>query len=378
MAHVPSFDQSGFGGAPGGQPQFQQQQQPGGQGGYPPQQGYPQQGYPQQGQATQQAGYAQVPQQQQQQFPQGGQQGGQQWGQAGENLMQQGIGQMGLDPMQQAAAQAGVGYLRSAMQGQVSKFLPTGVMGGIHGLKYYFRLNNAYLQTKIKILLAPYLHKEWERTTAQDTGKPNPPDLDVNAPDLYLPVNMMLTFALLVGYVKGQSNQFNPEIITDVMWSSAIYLLLEVGAIKVTMYLLQSTADVLDITAFCGYKYLALVINMIAGLFLGQIGYYVAMVYTGCMMAYFMIKSLSKCKAVGAVPPQRGMAILIIGAMQIVMVWFLGYSSSLRTLGALSAKAATATAAPVAAAAAAAATAGAAAIPAAGAAAAAAGAAGGA
>jgi hypothetical protein len=35
----------------------------------------------------------------------------------------------------------------------------------------------------------------------------------------------------------------------------------------------------------------ALVINMIAGLFLGQIGYYVAMVYTGCMMAYFMVRS---------------------------------------------------------------------------------------
>merc|ERR1719305_637766 len=101
--------------------------------------------------------------------------------------------------------------------------------------------------------------------------------------------------------------------------------------------MLQSTADVLDLFAFCGYKYLFLVFNMIAGLMLGQIGYYIVMLYTGCMQAYFMIKSLSKCKAIGQVPPQRGMAILIIGAMQIVLVWFLGYSSSLRTMSALAA-----------------------------------------
>ena len=53
------------------------------------------------------------------------------------------------------------------------------------------QVNNAYVLQKLRILLVPYTHKEWERksTTAPGgTYMPRPPSEDFNAPDLYLPL----------------------------------------------------------------------------------------------------------------------------------------------------------------------------------------------
>lgn len=41
-----------------------------------------------------------------------------------------------------------------------------------YSLRYYFDVNNSYVQNKLRILLAPYRHKQWKRVSAEDAGSP--------------------------------------------------------------------------------------------------------------------------------------------------------------------------------------------------------------
>ena len=52
--------------------------------------------------------------------------------------------------------------------------------------------------------------------TVQGEGSTNKweiPKKDVNAPDLYIPLMSFITYVLLVGYCKGASNKFTPEVL---------------------------------------------------------------------------------------------------------------------------------------------------------------------
>ena len=84
-------------------------------------------------------------------------------------------------------------------------------------LRYYFQVDTNYVLEKLSILAVPYRHKEWGRTMmlTVDEGPPvmQPPKMDVNAPDLYVPLMAFLTYILLVGFVAGASGRFTPEML---------------------------------------------------------------------------------------------------------------------------------------------------------------------
>lgn len=113
-----------------------------------------------------------------------------------------------------------------------------------------------------------------------------------------------------------------------------------------------------DLVAYSSYKYVGLCINVAVGLSLGTTPYYVALLYTGCACAYFLINTLSPVVdparyAAGAggsggssgplaAGPggnfqtlstaqriQRNYLVIGAGALQILMMWWLGYSSEM-------------------------------------------------
>jgi hypothetical protein len=122
-------------------------------------------------------------------------------------------------------------------------------------LRYYFNVSNSYVLSKLKVVLCPFLHKEWKRkdhaeALAEQQGQgqpvatplasqPAPPRLDVNAPDLYIPCMAFITYILLVSYVKGSRSEFTPELMASTASSGMLLLIFEVLCMKVSLSILS-------------------------------------------------------------------------------------------------------------------------------------------
>ena len=228
--------------------------------------------------------------------------------------------------MQQAAAGMAMNYLSggggsqqalNAAEKRVSSY--TGSRLAV--LRYYFEVNNRYVLHKLRLLLLPYRHKDWERKGSPGGG-PRPPSEDVNAPDLYLPLMAYVTYAIVVGYVVGSqgrfaeitgwhsisarfsddgghfSARFTPELLGMTASSGVGIMLLEVILLKLGFYLLQPqggsgvNSSWLDLASISGYKFVGAVLCLVVRTFLGLIGWYVAIATTGAGLGTFMVKTL--------------------------------------------------------------------------------------
>jgi protein transport protein YIF1 len=154
------------------------------------------------------------------------------------------------------------------------------------------------------------------------------PRHDVNAPDLYLPVMAFVTYVLLVGYVKGTNNNFTPEVLIQAVWSCLLIQMVEVGAIKVGLSMLQTTLPFLDLFSYTGYKYIGLCLATLSLLF-GSTFYFVISLYTAITIAFFVLKTMA-----AAVPsanhlppggPPRHLVLLGFAGMQFLVHSLLCY-----------------------------------------------------
>jgi hypothetical protein len=87
------------------------------------------------------------------------------------------------------------------MTSSVAKYLP-GAMALWRSLRYYFRVNNTYVRTKLTRVLFPFTYKKWQRappSSADEEGPYAPPASDSNAPDLYIPLMAFVTYVLATG-----------------------------------------------------------------------------------------------------------------------------------------------------------------------------------
>lgn len=122
---------------------------------------------------------------------------------------------------------------------------------------------------------------------------------DENAPDLYIPIMSLITYVLLCALCYGNAGQFNPEVIPDVCSKCFLTQALEVVAIRVGFYMMQSPMSFLDLWSYTGYKYLGLCINLLLGLLgrslaLGGLTtYYVSFFWTASAASFFMLKIMS-------------------------------------------------------------------------------------
>ncbi|KFO58510.1 Protein YIF1B, partial [Corvus brachyrhynchos] len=156
-------------------------------------------------------------------------------------------------------------------------------------LKYYFAVDTAYVGKKLRLLVFPFGHQDWQVRYQQDA--PVAPRFDVNAPDLSM---AFLTYILLAGLALGTQNRFSPDSLGLVASSALAWLVLEVLSVLLSLYLVTITTDLtpIDLVAFAGYKYVGMIVGLVAGLVLGRPGYYVALSWCCLSIFVFMLRTL--------------------------------------------------------------------------------------
>lgn len=211
-------------------------------------------------------------------------------------------------------------------------------------LKYYFEVDNKYVLSKLRTVVFSALvpNKKWRRevfeNTAMDqqqhgaTKKFATPIYDENAPDLYIPLMSFVTYIVLCSYIKGTNGKFTPEVLSQVMYSCLGFQFVEVLLVRIGLYFLNvPNAPLLDLMANTGYKYVGLCVNMLVGLVLGRALYTVAMLWTGFMTSYFMLKTLANNYASSTnSSPFRMPVLYSVAFLQLASIWWLGNGRELR------------------------------------------------
>ncbi|XP_052439065.1 protein YIF1B isoform X1 [Carassius gibelio] len=193
------------------------------------------------------------------------------------------------DPMSNLALAYGsslASHGREMMDKNLDRFIP------ISKLKYYFAVDTLYVGKKLGLLVFPYMHDNWEVIYQQDT--PVAPRFDINAPDLYIPVMGFITYILVAGLALGTQNRFSPEILGIQASSALVWLIIEVLAVLLSLYLVTVNTDLttIDLVAFSGYKYVGMIVGVIAGLLFGRMGYHLSLLWCCVSTFVFTIRTL--------------------------------------------------------------------------------------
>jgi protein transport protein YIF1 len=146
--------------------------------------------------------------------------------------------------------------------------------------RVYFKVDNLYVLHKLKIILFPYLHKNWKRNDS-------PPTDDVNAPDLYIPLMSFITYSILMAYIQGTFGSFNPDVLGITMTQAIVTMMLEVGIMLLGLYLLNvsNVPSLLDCLAYSSYKLVSVNILLsmrligIQGILFGAVSMFIGLSY---------------------------------------------------------------------------------------------------
>uniref|UniRef100_A0A8D0B7B5 Protein YIF1 n=1 Tax=Salvator merianae TaxID=96440 RepID=A0A8D0B7B5_SALMN len=168
----------------------------------------------------------------------------------------------------------------------IDRFVP------VTRLKYYFAVDTVYVGKKLALLLFPFLHQDWQVRFQQNS--PVAPRFDINAPDLYIPVMAFITYVLVAGLALGTQNRFSPDLLGLQASSALAWLIVEVLIVLLSLYLVTVNADLsaVDLVAFSGYKYVGMIVGLLAGLLFGKTGYYLLLSWCCVAIFVFMIRTL--------------------------------------------------------------------------------------
>lgn len=157
-------------------------------------------------------------------------------------------------------------------------------------LKYYFAVDNRYVLHKMRLLFFPFAHKDW--SLKYDQENPVQPRYDINAPDLYIPAMAYITYVVLAGFILGMQERFSPEQLGIQASSALAYNIFELIVYTITLYVsnINTTLRTLDLVAFSGYKYTIIVAILCASILFSGTGYYVALIYCGSSLAFFLVR----------------------------------------------------------------------------------------
>lgn len=223
------------------------------------------------------------------------------------------------------AVQYGNALMGSGKQ-QFEKYVP------ITALKYYFAVDTNYVFSKLAILVFPFTHKDWSVKYEQDV--PVQPRYEKNAPDMYIPMMAFLTYVVLAGLVLGAQERFSPEQLSILASSVLAWGIIELIVHTVSLYVmnLKTSLAMLDLLAYCGYKYVGINAALLSSLIFKKFGYYVALVYFSVTLAFFLMRSLKlrvipqghiSYTATGNT--RRLYFIFFVAVIQPVLMWWLSY-----------------------------------------------------
>lgn len=213
---------------------------------------------------------------------------------------------------------------REVLDRQVNKYVAAS------RLKYYFSVDTPYVVRKLVRILFPFTHKDW--SVRYNPEEPVQPRYEPNAPDLYIPAMAFLTYVLVGGLALGTQNKFAPEVI-GVQASTAIgWTLLELVAVWLTLYVMNIGADlaVFDILAFTSYKYVGMILAIVASLIVPA-AYHAVLLYVSIAVMFFLIRSLkvqilpesSEEAHTSRGSKRRTYLLLFIAVLQPLLMWIL-------------------------------------------------------
>jgi len=238
--------------------------------------------------------------------------------------------------MQQMAGDLAATYL-----GQVDAGIADYTGSWLQRLRFYFDVNNKYVLDKLRLLLFPFKHQEWERQP-NSSGRMRPPREEVVAPDLYIPTMAFATYVMVMGFALGAQGRFTPDVLGLAASSGLVILLLEVFAIKLTWYLTTGAAfPFLELCSCSGYKFVGVAITCGAQASLGPVGGWLMLAMTCASIGTFMVKTLRQMvsQAQGFAPgfltegiaspaatearKKQNYALWSVAAIQVVWTWYL-------------------------------------------------------
>ncbi|KAJ0173416.1 hypothetical protein K1T71_010565 [Dendrolimus kikuchii] len=214
--------------------------------------------------------------------------------QIGSMLQQPIVQDMALQYGNQLAAQG-----KEAVQRELGKYVP------VTRLRYYFAVDTRYVMKKLLLIMFPYTHKDWMMKYEQES--PVQPRYDINAPDLYIPTMGYVTYVLLAGFMLGLQHRFSPEQIGIQASSALAYIIFEMIMYLVTLYVTNTSTSLktLDLLAYSGYKYTAMIGALMGGLLFSKTGYICCLVYSSIALSYFLVKTLRLQLLSGSQGPEQ-------------------------------------------------------------------------
>ncbi|KAI8325390.1 hypothetical protein GQ54DRAFT_240044, partial [Martensiomyces pterosporus] len=234
------------------------------------------------------------------------------------------------------AAQMGMQFAGSAMNAmQENVQQNVGRYVSLSQLKHYFDVSNIYVLSKLKLILFPWLQKNWHRhaerdPTGQVVGYKSPRE-DTNSPDLYIPVMALVSYVIAIGLVIGRAGVFHPEDLGYTASSALGIIIFEVLLVKMFCYLLNvgSELQFLDILAYSGYKFVATIIVVLLKPWASWWLTWLAFLYFGFALAFFMIRSMrhalipesSSVTGINVHRKRRIHFLFVIAMMQFLYMW---------------------------------------------------------
>lgn len=136
---------------------------------------------------------------------------------------------------------------------------------GGNNVSHYFQVSNSYVFQKLKVMLVPMLHHQWQRIPDVNNSF-QPPRNDINSPDMYIPFMGLVTYILAWNLQQGLLGSFDPENLSFKLSSTLAYFVLDLAILKLGLYLLvpvnSKATSLVELTCYVGYKFVPLIFTM--------------------------------------------------------------------------------------------------------------------
>lgn len=216
-------------------------------------------------------------------------------------------------------------------------------------LQQLFNVGHSYVLRKLVVLMCPFLKMQqaqhtpmWEDNSPGDLSTPQRgvgPDglkVDVDQPDLYIPVMSYVTYVLIFGLQRGILQDFRPEVLPSTASFAMVLLFLEVGVAKMGFYVVGSAVPFLELMANCSYKFVPVTMMVLARIVTGQNPiYWVFFAYFAATAAWAIRRFLLHFEPSGtreqygvAPSAMHGHMILGLALVQLPLCWFLTPSAA--------------------------------------------------
>ncbi|KAK2170728.1 hypothetical protein LSH36_1g23006 [Paralvinella palmiformis] len=90
------------------------------------------------------------------------------------------------------------------------------------------------------------------------------------------------------------SFRFGPEQLGMTASTALVWLIIEILVLLLSMYITNVSTDLkyYDLLAYCGYKYVGIILTVIGGLLFQSTGYYIVLLWTSICIAFFLFRAL--------------------------------------------------------------------------------------